>query len=67
MVRDHGEPPRGSLSGSEGGSEVMGGKDEERLGRAPRGTTTQMAMWGNKRGSWCCDAGGGMGTTAEMF
>lgn len=39
----------GALRGSEAMSEVMRGQDEERAGRAPRGTTTQMAMRGNKR------------------
>lgn len=39
-------------------------EDEERLDPAPRGSTTQMALRGNKRGTWCCGAGRGMGTTA---
>lgn len=68
MVRAHGEQPRRGPEGSEDMSEVMCEEDEERLGPASRGTTTQMAMRGNKRGSWCRGAGHGMGiTSAEIF
>lgn len=49
MVRVHGEQPWRGSEGSQGMSEVMRGEDEERLGRAPRGTPTQMVMRGNKK------------------
>lgn len=42
MVKVRGEQPRGGPEGSESMSEVMCEEDEERLDRAPRGTTTQM-------------------------
>jgi len=48
-----GNNPGEAFRGQEGKSEVLGEEDEERLGRASRGTTTQMAMMGNKRGSCC--------------
>ena len=63
VVRVRGEQPRRGPEGSEGMSKVMCEEDEERLDPAPRGSTTQMALRGNKRGSWCCGAGRGMGTT----
>lgn len=68
MVRVRGEQLWRGPEGSEGMSEVACEEDEERLDRAPRGTTTQMSMRANKRGSWCHGAGQGMGTTTtEIF
>lgn len=64
VVWVHGEQPWRDPKRSQGMSEVMCEEDEERLDLAPWGTTTQMAMRGNQRGSWCCrGAGQGMGTT----
>lgn len=48
-----GEHPWRGPEGSGGMSEVMREEDEERLDLAPRGSTTQMALSGGKRGSRC--------------
>lgn len=63
MVRVRGEQPRREPEGSEGMSEVMCEEDEERLDPAPRVAQHRWALGGNKRGSRCCGAGRGMGTT----
>lgn len=67
MVRVRGEQPQRASQESEGMSEVMCEEDEERLGRAPRGTTTQMATGGNKSGSGYRSAGQSMGTASAMW
>lgn len=45
-------------------SEVTNEEDEERLGRTPRGISTQMATGGKKRASCYCCASQNMGTAA---
>lgn len=63
-VRVHGEQPQRDTERSQGMSEVTNEEDEERLGRTPRGISTQMATGGKKRASCYCCASQNMGTAA---